>query len=106
VVSDLVRKRPIRFGGKDRSEASMAAFYDWLGPKKSRKIELAMMDMWKPFRNATRAFYDKVDHFRSGCAGHLEPSRLRFCGQLKIVSPRANRRAMHGGTFDCLTNKG
>jgi transposase len=51
VVSDLVRKRPIWFGGTDRSEASMAAFYDWLGPKKSRKIRLVVMDMWKPFRN-------------------------------------------------------
>jgi hypothetical protein len=28
----------------------MAAFYDWLGRKKSRKIRLAVMDMWKPFR--------------------------------------------------------
>ena len=54
VVSDLVRKRPIWFGGSDRSEASMAAFYDWLGPKKSRKIRLAVMDMWKPFRNVTK----------------------------------------------------
>src|SRR5208282_3449912 len=42
VVSDLVRKRPIWFGGEDRSEASMAAFYDWLGPKKSRQIRLAV----------------------------------------------------------------
>ena len=54
VVSDLVRKRPIWFGGTDRSEASMAAFYDWLGPKRSRKIRLAVMDMWKPFRNVTK----------------------------------------------------
>jgi transposase len=54
VVSDLVRKRPIWFGGVDRSEASMAAFYDWLGLKKSSKIKLAVMDMWKPFRNATK----------------------------------------------------
>jgi transposase len=54
VVSDLVRKRPIWFGGADRSEASMAAFYDWLGLKKSCKIRLAVMDMWKPFRNATK----------------------------------------------------
>jgi transposase len=54
VVSDLVRKRPIWFGGADRSEASMATFYDWLGLKKSRKIQLAVMDMWKPFRNATK----------------------------------------------------
>ena len=54
VVSDLVRKRPIWFGGTDRSEASMVVFYDWLGPKKSGKIRLAVMDMWKPFRNVTK----------------------------------------------------
>jgi transposase len=54
VVSDLVRKRPIWFGGEDRSEASMALFYDWLGARKNSKIRLAVMDMWKPFRNATR----------------------------------------------------
>ena len=31
VVSDLLRDRPIWFGGKDRSEASMREFYAWLG---------------------------------------------------------------------------
>jgi transposase len=55
VVSDLIRRRPIWFGGTDRSEASMAAFYDWLGPKKSEGIRLALMDMWKPFRKVTAA---------------------------------------------------
>jgi transposase len=55
VVSDLIRHRPIWFGGEDRSEASMAQFYDWLGDKKSRGLRLAVMDMWKPFRNATVA---------------------------------------------------
>ena len=54
VVSDLVRKRPIWFGGADRSEASMAQFYAWLGPRKSRQIKLAVMDMWKPFRNVAK----------------------------------------------------
>jgi transposase len=54
VVSDLDRQRPIWFGGDDRSEASMAQFYTWLGQKKSQRIKLALMDMWKAFRNATR----------------------------------------------------
>ena len=49
VVSDLVRRRPIWFGGADRSVESMDTFYEWLGPKKCRKIKLAVMDMWKPF---------------------------------------------------------
>jgi len=53
VVSDLVRMRPIWFGGQDRSEASMDAFFEWLGPKKTVGIRLAVMDMWKAFRNST-----------------------------------------------------
>ena len=53
VVSDLVRRRPIWFGGTDRSEASMDQFYQWLGPRKSQNIRLAVMDMWKAFRTST-----------------------------------------------------
>lgn len=53
VVSDLELGRPIWFGGVDRSEASLDLFYTWLGPEKSAKIRLAVMDMWKAFRNST-----------------------------------------------------
>ena len=58
VVSDLERRRPIWFGGEDRSEKSMDEFYKALGPAKSKRIRLAVMDMWKPFRNSTL----KADH--------------------------------------------
>jgi transposase len=54
VVSDLIRERPTWFGGTDRSEASMDAFYKWLGPKKSKGIKIAVMDMWKPFLKSTK----------------------------------------------------
>jgi transposase len=37
VVSDLLRGRPIWFGGQDRSEASMDQFFAWLGPKSAGK---------------------------------------------------------------------
>lgn len=53
VVSDLVRKRPIWFGGVDRSAQSMDMFYEWLGPKKAAGIKLAVMDMWRAFENST-----------------------------------------------------
>ena len=53
VVSDLERRRPIWFGGEDRSEASMDQFYRFLGQKKAKRIRLAVMDMWQAFRNST-----------------------------------------------------
>ena len=43
VVSDLERRRPIWFGGDDRSEASMDQFYRFLGTKKSKGVRLAVM---------------------------------------------------------------
>jgi transposase len=52
-VSDLVRMRPIWFGGQDRSDTSVDSFYSWLGPRKTAGIRLAVMDMWKAFRNST-----------------------------------------------------
>ncbi len=52
VVSDLLRRRPIWFGGEDRSEESMDLFYTSLGAKKAQQIRLAVMDMWKPFRKS------------------------------------------------------
>ena len=54
VVSDLEAKRAIWFGGDGRSEVDMDKFYALLGEEKSRRIRLAVMDMWKPFRNATQ----------------------------------------------------
>jgi transposase len=54
VVSDLEKRRPIWFGGEDRSKESMDLFYGWLGPAKTKHIRLAVMDMWKPFEKSTR----------------------------------------------------
>jgi len=54
VVSDLEKRRPIWFGGWDRSEASLDRFFQELGPAKTRHIRLAVMDMWKAFEASTR----------------------------------------------------
>ncbi len=70
-VSDLERKLPIWFGGTDRSEESMKLFYEELGPAKTKRIRLAVMDMWKPFEKATHehipqaaVLYDKFHVLR------------------------------------------
>ncbi len=66
VVSDLERRKPIWFGGKDRKEKSMDEFYAWLGLEKCKKLQLIVMDMWKAFRNSaeqhapqSKILYDK-----------------------------------------------
>lgn len=53
IVSDLEKRRAIWFGGTDRSEASMDQFFTFLGEKRAHQIDVAVMDMWKPFRTST-----------------------------------------------------
>jgi len=60
VVSDLERKRAIWFGGEDRSEKSLDLFFGWLGEKKSKGVQLAVMDMWKAFHSSTRKHASQV----------------------------------------------
>lgn len=51
VVADLDLKRPIWLGEEGRKEKDLQPFFKAIGKKRSRGIELAVMDMWKPFRN-------------------------------------------------------
>lgn len=71
VVSDLERGRPIWIGGEGRKEVDMDCFFAALGPKKSAKIELAVMDMRRPFRSslarnapAAKVVFDKFHIIR------------------------------------------
>jgi transposase len=71
VVSDLDRGRPIWVGGEGRKEADSDRFFAELGAKKTARIELAAMDMWKPFRNSlarnaphARVIFDKFHIMR------------------------------------------
>jgi transposase len=107
VVSDLIRRRAIWFGGKDRKEASMAEFYAWLGPKKTRGIRLAVMDMWKPFRNATQAsapqaaiLFDKF-HILSHLAEALDAIRKTEYARLSGV----DRRYIKGQKYTLLSHR-
>jgi transposase len=71
VVSDLEAQRPIWFGGTGRKEADLDQFFAWLGPAKTAPLEIAVMDMWKAFRNSTtrhapqvRIIFDKFHILR------------------------------------------
>jgi len=71
VVSDLDEGRPVWMGGRGRKEEDLDLFFQQIGPKKSARIRLAVMDMWKPFHQATtknapqaRIVYDKFHILR------------------------------------------
>jgi len=107
VVSDLGRKRPIWFGGNDRSEQSMDMFYEWLGQRKSSKIRLAVMDMWKAFEESARAnipqaaiLYDKfhvVKHLGEALDTIRKQEYTRLAGK--------DRSFIKGQKYTLLSNK-
>ena len=61
IVSDIERGRPIWIGGEGRTEEDMALFFAFLGPKKAKKIRLAVMDMWKAFYNSVTRHAPQAD---------------------------------------------
>ena len=107
VVSDLLRGRPIWFGGTDRSEASLDAFYAWLGPRKSKRIRLVVLDMWKAFRNSTlkeghapqaQLIYDKF-HVMKHLHDSLDTVRKREYARVS----GENRRFIKGQKYNLLS---
>ena len=107
VVSDLLRLRPIWFGGEDRSEKSMASFYEWLGERKRKGIYLAVMDMWKPFRTAAtthipqaRILFDKfhvIGHLGKALDEVRKSEYARLSGK--------DRRFIKGQKYTLLSNR-
>lgn len=107
VVSDLIRMRPIWFGGTDRSEASMDMFYRSLGANKNRHIRLAVMDMWKAFESSTQnnapqaaILYDKFHILR-----HLGDAldRVRKSEYARVSGK--DRRFIKGQKYNLLSHR-
>ena len=107
IVSDLIRRRPIWFGGQDRSEASLDAFYTWLGPQKSQRIQLVVVDMWKAFRASTlkpghapqaQILYDKF-HVLRHLGAALDTVRKSEYARLA----GADRRFIKGQKYNLLS---
>jgi transposase len=110
VVSDLERGRPIWFGGQDRSEASLDEFFACLGPEKSGKIRLAVMDMWQAFRSSTlkegnapqaTILYDKF-HILKHLGEAMDKVRRREYARLS----GQKRRFVKGQRYNLLSHWG
>ena len=53
LVYDLERGELV-WVGKDRTAATVAAFFDELGPRRSRNLQAVCMDMWRPYLEVVR----------------------------------------------------
>jgi transposase len=107
VVADLDRKRPIWLGGQGRGEKDVQLFFDAMGLERCNVIELAVMDMWKPFRNATlkhapkaQIVYDKF-HIMRHLANALDQVRR---SEYKRVNEK-ERRFIKGQRYTLLSHK-
>ena len=108
IVSDLERGQPLWFGGVDRSEDSMTMFYDFLGTARTKRLRLAVMDMWKPFRTVTAAeaphaviLYDKFHVLR-----HLNDAmdRVRKAEYQRLTN-RPDRKYIKGQKYVLLSHR-
>ena len=107
VVSDLLRRRAIWFGGRDRSEQSLDLFFEELGVKRTERLRLVVMDMWKPFRNSTLGhaphaaiLFDKF-HVLSHLAEALDQVRKSEYARLA----GKDRRFIKGQKYTLLSNR-
>jgi transposase len=107
VVADLDQRRPIWLGGQGRTEQDLQLFFDAMGPERCKTIELAVMDMWKPFRKATRnhapnaqIVYDKF-HIMRHLADALDQVRR---SEYKRVNEK-ERRFIKGQRYTLLSHK-
>jgi transposase len=107
VVADLDQQRPIWLGGEGRKEEDMDLFFKEIGPDRAKSIQLAVMDMWKPFRNSTlshapaaQIVFDKF-HVLNHLSRAMDDVRRR---EYKRVSEK-ERRFIKGQRYTLLSNK-
>jgi transposase len=107
IVSDLERGRPIWVGGEGRKEADIDLFFQALGEKKSARIELAAVDMWKAFGNSVRKnaptariIFDKF-HIMRHLSKALDEVRRR---EYKRLSGQ-DRRYIKGQRYTLLSRR-
>jgi transposase len=106
-VSDLDARRPIWMGGNGRTEQDLEKFFVEIGPERCRKIQIVVMDMWKPFRKVTvqhvphaRIIFDKF-HIIRHLSDALDQVRRQ---EYKRVSDK-ERDYIKGQRYTLLSHK-
>lgn len=107
VVADLDRQRPIWIDGEGRTEEDLDLFFKEIGPERAKTVELAVMDMWKAFRNSTqnhapdaKIVFDKFHVLRHLSDAMDEVRRSEY----KRVNEK-ERRFIKGPRYTLLSNR-
>ena len=107
VVADLDQHRPIWMNGPGRSQQEMDVFFKDMGQKRCKSIQLAVMDMWKPFKNSAtnhvkpvEIIYDKFHVLKHLSTALDEVRRMEY----KRVAKK-DQRFIKGQRYNLLSNK-
>lgn len=107
VVADLDEHRPVWIGGQGRTKEDIDKFFTEIGEERSMNIELAVMDMWKAFRNSTaehapnaRIVFDKF-HVLQHLSSALDEIRRQ---EYKRVNEK-ERKYIKGQRYTLLSHK-
>jgi len=108
VVADLDHRRPIWMSEKlGRSEEDMDVFFENMGPKRCKNIRLAVMDMWKPFRNSLNKNAPKAEIIfdKFHVIGHLSKALDIVRRHEYGKASEKDRRFIKGQRFTLLSRK-
>jgi transposase len=108
VVADLDQQRPIWMSEElGRSEEDMDKFFAAMGVQRCKRIKLAVMDMWKPFRNSLKnnapeaeIVYDKFHVLQHLSSALDNVRRLEF----KRLAKK-DKRFIKGQRYTLLSHK-
>jgi transposase len=107
VVADMDEQRPIWMGDIGRTKEDLDKFYEEIGVENSKGIAIAVMDMWKAFRNSTeehapqaRIIFDKF-HVLKHLSDALDEVRRE---EYKRVNEK-ERRYIKGHRYTLLSHK-
>lgn len=105
LVYDLARGQ-LLWVGEERKEETLEQFFAWLGKRRSRNLEVACMDMWKPYLNVVRrrAVKATIVFDRFHVVQHLNKAIDEVRRSLWRKLAGALRQAVKGTRFVLLKN--
>ena len=108
VVADLDQKRPIWMSGvPGRAKEDMDRFFLEMGPRRCNRIDLAAMDMWKPFRNSLveHAPQAEIVFDKFHVIGHLSDALDQVRRQEYARVAEKDKRFIKGQRYTLLSHK-